>query len=126
MKRAVRASKGFGNPSNASKARDEGLAMHRNMIENLAAELDAIFRLAYKKLVAMSAQGIKPEISQDLPSLGPVLLELEIHPDKGPEICVNRSDRSGAIGYWYAPGHQYNPLPADKVCWPTFLENSRW
>lgn len=123
MKRAVRASKGFGNPSNASKARDEGFAMHRNMIENLAAELDAIFRLAYEKLAAMSAQGVKPEILQDLPCFGHMLLELEIHPDKGPEICVNRSDRPEVVGYWYAPGHQYNPLPAEKICWPTFLED---
>lgn len=122
MKRAMRPSRGFGNSSNARGMEDKEFAMHYAMIENLAAELDAIFRSAYKKLSAMSAQGIKPEILQDLPCFDPMLLELEIHPDKGPEISVSLSDRSKVIGYWYAPGHQYNPLPANGICWPTFLE----
>jgi len=89
---------------------------------DLAAEWDAQLREAYDRLEVMKTAGLRPELQhQGVGDSGPVRLVLDIHPDKGPSIEILRPDGQ-SLGWWFAPGHQYNPLPVDGICWPSFLD----
>lgn len=93
----------------------------------LAKDWDLQLRQALAEMRAKQASGQPAElVHPGLGEVGPVLLVLQEHPDKGPLIEFFLCEADESIGYWYPPGHMYNPLDLDggagsDICWPTFL-----
>ena len=111
-------------PKSKKQLRQELKAQQRTLREDSvrARRWGHVLANAYKSLSAIIQSGKRTELlCRGVGEHKVVLIELQEHPEKGPEILIWTKDRKRQLGYWYAPGHQHNPLGANRSSAPVWF-----